>query len=127
MSLIAHDSVSGRRDTLVMDAPERSFVSANVPASGDPVSRRLNLAVSGLSIAAVSRATRYHPETVRRYLRGQQPSVEFVGRFAQHFGISLEWLILGVGVMKPLARQEAGQLAPVAPVAGASRLTSSAS
>lgn len=79
------------------------------------VAERLRHASGGLSIAAVSRLTEHHPETVRRYMRGQPASVEFVGRFCQCLGISLEWLILGQG---PMRRE--GALRP-------DRLTASAS
>lgn len=64
------------------------------------VAERLRHASGGLSIAAVSRLTEHHPETVRRYLRGQPASVEFVGRFCQSLGISLDWLVLGQGPMR---------------------------
>lgn len=41
-----------------------------------------------------------HPETVRRYMQGQSPSVEFVAALAGALSLSAEWLLTGRGPMK---------------------------
>jgi len=41
--------------------------------------------------------TKTHPETVRRYMQGQSPSICFVTRLCAAFEISPTWLLLGSG------------------------------
>lgn len=48
----------------------------------------------------VSDQTGANPETVRRYMQGQAPSVEFVAALCRVFGISADWLLTGRGPMK---------------------------
>ncbi len=49
------------------------------------------------SISDVARITGFNRETVRRYLRGQRPDVEFVAKLAMSLHVSSEWLFLGEG------------------------------
>lgn len=51
----------------------------------------------GLRFVDISQITGVHPETVRRYLTRTSPSIEFVVTVARHFGVSLDWLLLGTG------------------------------
>lgn len=60
---------------------------------------RMHLAAGGRSCGLVAKLTHTHPETTRRYLRGQMPSVEFIAAFADGVGVNLEWLIAGRGLM----------------------------
>lgn len=48
----------------------------------------------------VGELTHTHPETVRRYLQGQSPSVEFVTALCDAFGVNPDWLLRGHGPMK---------------------------
>jgi transcriptional regulator with XRE-family HTH domain len=48
----------------------------------------------------VSDQTGTNAETVRRYLQGHAPSVEFVAALCRVFGISADWLLTGRGPMK---------------------------
>lgn len=61
------------------------------------MTHRLRFAVGGLTYAEVGRIVGCSAESVRRYLQGQMPSVEFVYAFCSRLGISPTWLLLGVG------------------------------
>jgi len=61
------------------------------------ISTRVREACGGMSVAAVSRATGFHPETVRRYVRGQAPSAEFLAALVDRMGVNPEWLLCGRG------------------------------
>lgn len=61
---------------------------------------RLLAAVGERTYRHVGELTNTHPETVRRYLQGQSPSVEFVAALAEALGINADWLITGRGPMK---------------------------
>lgn len=41
-----------------------------------------------------------HPETVRRYMQGQSPSVEFLASLCSKLGISGEWILTGNGAAR---------------------------
>jgi len=45
----------------------------------------------------VCAATGVSSETVRRYLLGQRPSTDFIVHACLHYGISANWLLLGIG------------------------------
>jgi transcriptional regulator with XRE-family HTH domain len=62
---------------------------------------RMRLAVGEhATYRQVSDRTGTHAETVRRYMQGQAPSVEFVAALCRVFGISADWLLTGRGPMK---------------------------
>lgn len=61
------------------------------------MTHRLRFAVGGLTYAEVGRIVGCSAESVRRYLQGQLPSVEFIYSFCSRLDISPTWLILGVG------------------------------
>lgn len=73
---------------------------------------RLLTAVGDRSYKRIGDMTNTHPETVRRYLSGHAPSVDFVSRLAQAAGLNLNWILSGRGPMrlaqiKPQALKEA--------------------
>lgn len=61
---------------------------------------RLASAAQGLSYRRLAKLTNVHPETARRYMQGQSPSVEFITAFCEQLGVSAEWLLHGTGPMK---------------------------
>lgn len=68
--------------------------------SASPLHERL-LAVTGeRTYRKIGEMTSTHPETVRRYLQGQSPSVEFVTALCKALSISGEWLLTGEGPMR---------------------------
>jgi transcriptional regulator with XRE-family HTH domain len=56
---------------------------------------RLRLVVGKRSNREVGEITGCHPETVRRYLTGQAPSVEFVRLLAEKTNTDVGWLVSG--------------------------------
>lgn len=44
--------------------------------------------------------TNTHPETVRRYLSGHAPSVDFVSRLSDSLGLNINWVLTGRGPMR---------------------------
>lgn len=65
-----------------------------------PLCERLRLVVGQASFRQIGDATGTHPETVRRYMHGQSPSVEFVGAVCEHYQVNGEWLLTGQGPMR---------------------------
>lgn len=73
---------------------------------------RLQAAVGDRTFKRVGSLTNTHPETVRRYLSGHAPSVDFVTRLAASLGLNINWILTGRGPMrlvevKPQALREA--------------------
>lgn len=62
--------------------------------------QRLRVAASDRSYREIGELTATHPETVRRYMHGGAPSVEFLSAFANTMGVSVEWLMTGTGTMR---------------------------
>jgi transcriptional regulator with XRE-family HTH domain len=60
---------------------------------------RLIAAVDGRSYREIGDLTGVHPETVRRYMQGQAPSVDFLTNLCRALGLSGTWLLTGDGVM----------------------------
>ncbi|KAA0215375.1 MAG: XRE family transcriptional regulator [Leptolyngbya sp. PLA3] len=58
---------------------------------------RLTSVASGKTYRAIGDLTETHPETVRRYLQGQSPSVEFLAALCRALGINADWLLTGRG------------------------------
>jgi hypothetical protein len=48
---------------------------------------------------AIGELTRQNSETVRRYMQGQAPSVEFLAAICAAMGVSADWMITGRGPM----------------------------
>ena len=63
---------------------------------------RIAIAAPGLSFNAIERRTGINHETVRRHLRNGSPSIRFVIAFCKAFDVSADWLIRGLGPMRPL-------------------------
>ncbi|MGD9790234.1 MAG: hypothetical protein AB7Q00_01750 [Phycisphaerales bacterium] len=61
---------------------------------------RLREAGGSKSYRHIGELTNTHPETVRRYMQGQAPAVEFIAAFAHAMGLNLDWLLTGRGPMK---------------------------
>jgi len=53
--------------------------------------------VRGLSFRELAEVTGLNAETIRRYVRGADPSVAFVTRLCDAFDLSAEWLLHGRG------------------------------
>lgn len=58
---------------------------------------RLTSVASGKTYRSIGDLTATHPETVRRYLQGQSPSVEFLAALCRGLGINADWLLTGRG------------------------------
>jgi len=50
-----------------------------------------------LSLRALARATGQNAETVRRYMKGAMPSMQFLGMVCEVFEVEPQWLLLGEG------------------------------
>ncbi len=61
---------------------------------------RLMLVVGTRTYRALGDLTGIHPETVRRYMQGQAPSIEFVSRLCASMRLNPEWMLLGKGPQK---------------------------
>lgn len=73
---------------------------------------RLQAAVGDRTFKRIGDLANTHPETVRRYLSGHAPSVDFVSRLAASLGLNINWILTGRGPMrlaevKPQALREA--------------------
>ena len=69
---------------------------------------RLLQAAGDRTYRALGDLTGQHPETVRRYMQGQAPSVEFLAALCTGLGLSADWLLTGRGPAKVAdARQHA--------------------
>lgn len=64
------------------------------------LAQRLRDAVGSRSNRFVATITGYNEETVRRYLRDGGPSAEFLASVCREFGVSADWLLLGMGPMR---------------------------
>ena len=78
---------------------------------------RLRIAAGGRSLRHLGELTKTPPETVRRYLQGQAPGVEFLTAFCRALALSADWLLTGRGPMRlsevkahTLAEARAGEL-----------------
>ncbi|GJQ31006.1 MAG: hypothetical protein HBSAPP03_28900 [Phycisphaerae bacterium] len=74
--------------------------------------QRLRGAVGRRSYRELADMTHTHPETVRRYLLGHTPSVEFLTHLSHGLNLNGEWLLTGRGPMnasdvRPQALREA--------------------
>jgi len=58
---------------------------------------RMRAVVGRRSFREIADLTDHNSETVRRYLQGASPSVEFVAAFTKRFGVNAHWLLTGAG------------------------------
>lgn len=70
------------------------------PVGPTTLHHRLRAAAADRSYRELGELTATHPETVRRYMQGAAPSVEFLSAFAGALNISVEWLLTGAGAMR---------------------------
>lgn len=61
---------------------------------------RLQAAVGDRTYRRIGDLTSTHPETVRRYLTGHAPSVDFISRLASSLGLNINWILTGHGPMR---------------------------
>lgn len=60
---------------------------------------RLRHAAGERTYRQLGKLTETHPESVRRYMQGQAPSVDFLTKFCQALEINASWLLTGNGPM----------------------------
>jgi len=77
-----------------------SSTSAQSMAETSPLHERLTAATGDRTYRAISDLTGVHAETVRRYMQGQSPSIEFIAKLCDSLGISGEWILTGKGPMR---------------------------
>jgi transcriptional regulator with XRE-family HTH domain len=68
--------------------------------SESPLHERLAAVAGPRTFRAIAELTGTNSETVRRYMQGQTPSVEFLASLCNAFKINGEWLLCGRGPMK---------------------------
>lgn len=61
---------------------------------------RLRVAVGDRTYREIGKLTETHAESVRRYMQGQSPSVEFLAGLCGALGVSGDWLLTGEGPMR---------------------------
>ncbi len=66
----------------------------------DQMHERLRIAAANRTYRNIGEMTGTHHETVRRYMTGQPPAVDWLSRFCAVMGVSTEWVITGKGPMK---------------------------
>jgi len=65
---------------------------------------RMKAMVGKTTFRALGQVTNHNPETVRRYMSGQAPSVEFLSALVSAYSVNADWLLTGRG---PMDRSEA--------------------
>ncbi len=66
---------------------------------GPSLHERMAAAAGTRTFRALAELTATHPETVRRYMQGQAPSVEFVAALCAALEVSAQWMLSGEGPM----------------------------
>jgi len=61
---------------------------------------RLQDAAGKRTFRAIASMTGQNHETVRRYMQGASPSVEFISAFCESLGLNANWLLTGDGPMR---------------------------
>jgi len=74
-----------------------SCIVSRVNAS--PLHARLAIAAGDRAYRHLGELTGTHPETVRRYMQGAAPSVEFIAALIRALGLNSNWLLSGEGPM----------------------------
>jgi hypothetical protein len=65
-----------------------------------PLHERIFAVVGDRTYRSVGDLTGHVPETVRRYMNGAAPSVEFLSALCQAFDLNAHWLLTGQGPMR---------------------------
>jgi transcriptional regulator with XRE-family HTH domain len=79
---------------------ESTLLYTRVTVYPTPLHERLAAVVGQRSSRYIGELTGTNHETVRRYISGYAPSVEFLQSLCKAFGVSGEWLLTGKGPMK---------------------------
>lgn len=66
-------------------------------ASPAALTMRIREVCEGRTNIGIGRQTGTHAESVRRYVHGARPSLDFIIGLALAYGISTEWLLFGTG------------------------------
>jgi len=61
---------------------------------------RLRVVAGQRSYRALADLTGQNTETVRRYMLGASPSIEFVAAMCARFGVNADWMLTGRGAMR---------------------------
>ena len=72
----------------------------NTTETISPLHERMLAAAGERTYRRIGEITATHPETVRRYLQGQSPSVEFISAMCGALGINGQWVLTGEGAMR---------------------------
>lgn len=87
------------------------------PMAASALHERLSIIAGERSYRRLAELTNHNPETVRRYMHGQPPSVEFLASLCASLGVCADWLLTGRGPMRQdqikaqaLERAEPGEL-----------------
>lgn len=64
-----------------------------------PLHDRMRQIAGQRSYRVLADLTGHHVETVRRYMLGQGPSIEFVSALCKAFDVSADWMLTGRGAM----------------------------
>ena len=76
--------------------------------------QRMSEITQGLSYRRIGQITGHNHETVRRYMTGQVPGVEFIVALCTSLNVSTDWLLLGRGpVTAPAGVPGEGRSAPL--------------
>ena len=75
------------------------MASSKLDPALNEVALRIQQYLGGKTAREIAEDTGVHPETVRRYLTGMPPSLEFVIALGRKYNLSLNWLLLGVGTI----------------------------
>lgn len=65
-----------------------------------PLHDRIQAVAGRMTYRALADATGHNAETIRRYMQGQAPSVEFLSAICARLDVSAQWLLTGRGPMK---------------------------
>lgn len=71
----------------------------------ETVQDRLRMVCAGIRPADLARVTGTHPESVRRYLAGDTPSLTFLAALCSGSALSADWLVCGRG--RPISTLDA--------------------
>lgn len=63
----------------------------------ETIQDRLRMVCAGVRAADLARITGTHPESVRRYLSGDTPSLAFLAALCAGSALSADWLLCGRG------------------------------
>lgn len=98
--------------------PARNWSTQEEKRLSDGLTERLRAACGSKHTSEIARMTDWNRETIRRYLSGQRPDIEFLARFAKVMGVSMDWLVLGTGPVLPARESDDDSEVPATRRAG---------